>query len=307
VQRHSGQALFRGPRPVPRTQTPAREILRRPVASIAILASYRYTQRREAHQPARPARALVRRYTPRVSSRDAWQRRLGPLYGGAVALVHSTPWRWPTEVGDDPRTAGWLVALGIPVGAVAWVVAALIAAAGLPPTIAALAGLAALSLASAALVERGLAERVDHWDGQLRSPGVAAVLVVVFVTLVRAAAITSLPPSKWLAVLVATAVVGRWSAMFVQALGDPITHDGSRRSLITLPAPAWLVAAISAGVAVVTVLAVGKAGILALALAAIAAFALGLEAQRRDGSLTSSAVATVAAVGELAVLLIATI
>ena len=242
-----------------------------------------------------------------MSSRDDWQRRLGPLYGGAVALVHSTPWRWPTEVGDDPRTAGWLVALGIPVGVVAWALAALVDAAGLPSGIAALAGLAALSLASAALVERGLAERVDHWDRQARSPGIAAVLVVVFATLVRAAAITSLPPSRWLAVLVATALVGRWSAMFVQALGDPITHDDARRSLIAAPAPAWLVAAISGGVAVLTVVAIGKAGIVALALAAIAAFALGLEAQRRDGGLSGPAVATVAAVGELAVLLIATI
>ncbi|HZJ63967.1 MAG TPA: hypothetical protein VFD36_10665 [Kofleriaceae bacterium] len=242
-----------------------------------------------------------------MSSRDAWQRRLGPLYGGAVALVHSTPWRWPTEVGDDPRTAGWLVALGIPVGVVSWALAALVDAAGLPSGIAALAGLAALSLASAALVERGLAERVDHWDRQARSPGIAAVLVVVFVTLVRAAAITSLPSSRWLAVLVATALVGRWSAMFVQALGDPIAQDDARRSLIAAPAPAWLVAAISGGVAVLTVVAIGKAGIVALALAAIAAFALGLEAQRRDGGLSGPAVATVAAVGELAVLLIATI
>jgi len=254
-----------------------------------------------------------------VPTRDDWQRRLGPLYGGAVALVHSTPWRWPTEVGDDPRAAGWLVALGVPVGVVAWIAAALIHAAGLPTSIAALVGLATLSLASAALVERGLAERIDQWDGtderDLRdgrdrapsSPGVAALLVLVFTTLVRAGAIVALPPAAWLAVLVATAVVGRWSAMFIQALGDPIAHDDARRSLIATPAPAWLVAAISLGVAVITVLAIGKAGILALALAAIAAFALGLEAQRRDGGLSGPAVATVAAVGELAVLLIATI
>ena len=255
-----------------------------------------------------------------MASRDDWQRRLGPLYGGAVALVHSTPWRWPTEVGDDPRAAGWLVALGLPVGAAAWIVAALARAAGLPIGLAGLAGLAALSLASAALVERGLAERIDHWDGRsdpstadrygdgrARSPGVVAVLVLVFVTLARAGAIAWLPPSRWLAVLVATAVVGRWSAMFVQALGDPISHDGERRSLVAAPAPAWLVVAISLGVAVIAVLALGKAGILALAIAAIAAFALGLEAQRRDDGLSGPAVATVAAVGELAILLIATI
>jgi adenosylcobinamide-GDP ribazoletransferase len=242
-----------------------------------------------------------------VPSRDDWQRRLGPLYGGAVALVHSTPWRWPAEVGDSPRAAGWLVALGAPVGAAAWCVAALTHAAALPAGVAALLGLAALSLGSAALVERGLAERVDHWDGRAgsRAPGVAALLALVFVTLVRAAAIVALPPSRWLAVLVATAVVGRWAAMFVQALGEPIDPDGARRSLIAAPAPPWLVAVISLGVAALAILALGKAGLLALALAAIAAFGLGLEAQRRDGRLSPPVVATVAAIGELAVLLIA--
>jgi cobalamin synthase len=249
-----------------------------------------------------------------VGSRDDWQRRLGPLYGGAVALVHSTPWRWPTEVGDDPRTAGWLVVLGLPIGVAAWAIAALASAAGLPVGVSALFGLAALSLASAALVERGLAERVDHWDGRRgggdgggHAPGVAALLAVVFVTLIRAAAIAALPSSKWLAVLVATAVLGRWAAMFVQALGEPIDHDDAKRSLVAAPAPAWLVAAIGAGVAAILVLALGKIGILALALAAIAAFALGLEAQRRDHGLSAPVVATVAAIGELAVLLIATL
>ena len=245
-----------------------------------------------------------------MGTRDDWQRRLGPLYGGAVALVHSTPWRWPVEVGSDPRTAGWVVALGVPVGAVAWLVAELAHAAGLPASLAGLIGLAALSLASAALVERGLAERIDHWTDSreaARAPGIMAVLVLVFVTLLRAGAISQLPPSRWLEVLIATSVVGRWAAMFVQALGDPIQPDNGRRSLVALPAPAWLVAAISVGVTAVTVLALGKAGILVLALSAIAAFALGLEAQRRDGGLSAPAVAVVAAVGELAVLLIATI
>ncbi|MEO7730370.1 MAG: hypothetical protein ABIY55_05320 [Kofleriaceae bacterium] len=247
-----------------------------------------------------------------MSSRDDWQRRLGPLYGGAVALVHSTPWRWPEEVSGDVRGAGWLVALGVPVGAVAWAVAALVHAVGLATPIAALLGLAALTVASAALVERGLAARIDQWDGPRdgaprTGTHVASLLVLVFVTLVRAAAITALPPARWLIVLVATAVVGRWSAMFVQALGDPITRDDARRSLVAAPAPAWLVAAISAGVVVLVVVAVGKAGVIALALAALAAFALGLQAQRRDGGLSGPAVAMVAAIGELAVLLIATL
>lgn len=253
-----------------------------------------------------------------MASRDDWQRRLGPLYGGAVALVHSTPWRWPAEVSDDPRTAGWLVVLGLPIGAVAWAVAALAHAAGLAAAVSALAGLAALSLASAAIVERGLAEQVDRWDGhrdgRARSPSVSAVLVLVFVTLVRAAAIEPLPPARWLAVLVTTAVIGRWAAMFLQAIGDPIAAAGAggaggttRRSLVAAPAPAWRVVAISLGVAALSVVAIGKAGLIALALAAFAAFGLGLEAQRRDGGLSGPAVATVSAIGELAVLLVASI
>lgn len=240
-----------------------------------------------------------------MATRDDWQRRLGPLYGGAVALVQSTPWRWPPEVGDEPRAAGWLVALGVPVGLAAWAVAALGRAAGLPSGIAALLGLAALSAASATIVERGLAERVDHWEGRGRP--VAAVLVLVFATLIRAAAIAAVPPAQWLGVLIATSVVGRWAAMFLQAIGEPIEHDGGRRSLVAAPAPAWQVAAISLGVAAVALLALGKTGIVALALAAIAAFGLGLEAQRRDGGLSAPVVATVAAIGELVVLVIATI
>ncbi|HEY0191845.1 MAG TPA: adenosylcobinamide-GDP ribazoletransferase, partial [Kofleriaceae bacterium] len=207
--------------------------------------------------------------------------------------------------------------------------------AGIPALIAALVGLAALSAGSAALVERGLAERVDRWDGQARGPGVIALLVLVFASLVRAAAIAALPPSRWLAVLVATAVIGRWAAMLLQALGEPVAAApgpvsvpaepgapvvaiaaepgapvvaiAARRSLVAAPAPMWLAAVITGAVAVVAVLALGKAGILALALAALAAFGLGIEAQRRDGGLSAPVVGAVAAIGELIVLLIATI
>lgn len=246
-----------------------------------------------------------------MTTREDWQRRLGPLYGGAVALVHSTPWRWPTEVGDDARTSGWIIALGVPVGLVAWVVAALIRGAGISPAIAALFGLAMLTVASAALIERGVVDSVDHWVDvearQGRSPSVPAILVLVFTTLVRAAAIFVLPVSTWLGVFVATAVIGRWTAVFLQALGDPIAPEDGRRSLVATPAPLWLTAALTFAVAAVVVLALGKAGIVALAIAAIAAFLLGLEAQRRDGGLSAPVVGVAAAIGELAVLMIATI
>ena len=84
-----------------------------------------------------------------VSSREDWQRRLGPLYGGAVALVSSTPWRWPTEVSEDSRSPGWIVALGIPVGFVSWLVAMLVHGAGVPQQISGVFGVAMLTAASA--------------------------------------------------------------------------------------------------------------------------------------------------------------
>ena len=115
----------------------------------------------------------------------------------------------PSEVEEEARSAAWVVALGVPVGLVAWLIARLFLAAGFPAPLSAIVGLAALSAASAALVERGLAETIDRWQGHARSPGVAAVLVLVFTTLVRAAAIVFVEPTSWLWLFVATAVAGR--------------------------------------------------------------------------------------------------
>lgn len=232
-------------------------------------------------------------------------RRLGPLYGGAVALVHSTPWRWPLSIGNEARSSFWVVALGAPIGLVAWVAAALLHAAGLPITVAAIVGLAVLSLASAALVERGVVERIDGVHST--APSVTSILVLVFTTAVRIAAILAVPSGEWIGVLIATALVGRWAAVFLQALGDPIIDDDAPRSLVATPAPAWLTAGLSVGVAIVTVVALGKAGVVALALTAAVAFALGLDAQKRDRGLSAPVVATAAAVGELVVLLVATL
>lgn len=231
-------------------------------------------------------------------------RRLGPLYGGAVALVHSTPWRWPETIGNEARTSFWIVLVGVPIALVAWIAAALLHAVGIPVTVAALVGLGVLSLASAALVERGVVERLE---GRPDALGVTSLLVVVFATLVRAAAIVTVAPGDWFGVFLATVLVGRLSAVFLQALGDPILDDHSERSLVAIPAPPWLTAALAVGVAVVTIIALGKAGIVALALAAAVSFALGLDAQRRDRGLSAPVVACAAAVGELVVLLVATL
>lgn len=241
-----------------------------------------------------------------VTTREDWMRRLGPLYGGAVALVHSTPWRWPDSLTrNEARTPFWVLAVGAPIGVVAWLTAMLLRSISLPAPLAALLGLAVLTFASAAIVERGVAERID--GTQATAPSVLTILVLVFGTLLRAVAIIWLPPTKWLGVFLATALVGRWAAVFLQSLGDPIIDDDAPRSLVATPAPAWLMGALSISVAVVVGFALGKVGILALVLAAAAAFALGLDAQRRDRGLTSAVVATAAAIAELVLLLAATI
>jgi cobalamin synthase len=227
-------------------------------------------------------------------------RRLGPLYGGAVALVHSTPWRWPDAVGDEARSSAWVVALGLPVGLAAWAAGAAAHGLGLSVVIGALVGLFALSLANALLVERGLGERIERaYDGN------AAAIVLVFVTLVRVAAFLALPERRWFGILVTTAVVGRWAAVFLQAIGDPIVDDPAPRSLVATPSPAWLTGALGIAVAVLAVVALGQAGLLVIILAAVGAFVLGLVAQRRERGLSAPVVACAAAFGELCVLLVA--
>ena len=232
-------------------------------------------------------------------------RRLGPLYGGAVALVHSTPLTWAV-LGEEERSPGWVIALGLPIGVLAYIVAALAKGCGFPPAIAGLLGLATLTAASAGLIERGVVDRLDR-TAELRSPTVTAILVLIFLTLLRAAAIMSSPPRAWLGIFVATAITGRWAAVFLQSLGDPILDDRAPRSLVATPAPLWLTAALSGGVLALDVIGLGKAGVVVIALAAAVVFGLGLDAQRRDRGLSSPIVACAAAVGELLVLLVATL
>lgn len=253
-----------------------------------------------------------------AATREDWQKRLGPLYGGAVALAHSTPWRWPLELGDDVRSPLWIVVLGIPVGLVAYAIAAIAHGAGLPASLAAVLGLAALCIASAGLVERGLADCVDRWvrssdsyASAVAAPGqgmvsIPAALVLAFTVVVRAVAVLSVDPTHWMWLFIATAVLGRWAAVFLQALGDPIEHDTHARSFVGVPAPAWLVAAISGGALALAVLALGKIGVVAMALAAICVFGLGIVTQRKSGGLNTAVVAAAAAIGELFVLLVAT-
>ncbi|MEZ4358575.1 MAG: hypothetical protein R3B48_00230 [Kofleriaceae bacterium] len=234
-----------------------------------------------------------------MASREVWKRRLGPLYGGAVALTSSSslPWRSLAEE-DDAPAAGWILAIGAAFGAVAWGVAAAALALGLPAAACtALALLVAIALGGA-VVERSLIEYITRIADAAMATTVTAGAVVLRVELLAAIA-----PDRWLWAFPATWLIGRWSATFLQAIGDPI-HDAPARSLVAAPPPAWLMGAATAVVMIATAAALGWTMVIALALAAAVAFALGLTAQRRRGGIDAAVVGAAALAGELVTLLV---
>src|SRR5688572_19131911 len=101
-----------------------------------------------------------------VATREDWMRRLGPLYGGAVALVGSTPWRWPIAIrADETRSSFWVIAVGAPIGFAAWLASSMLHGLGVPLMVCSIVGLAVLSFASATIIERGVVERIDGAAG----------------------------------------------------------------------------------------------------------------------------------------------
>lgn len=232
-----------------------------------------------------------------MSSRDLWKRRLGPLWGGALALSSSSAllpdssdWR------DDAPRAAWLVVVGAVVGVAGYAAAALGGAAGLPLEVCATVA-ALVTLASGAL----LGERATA--SLLRGQGELAAALVAGAVLLRAQLVAALPFEAWLPALAGASAIGRWSAAFLQSLGDPIL-DAPARSLVAAPPAAWELGAITAALALASYLTLGGAPLWAMALAAAAAFALGLHAQRRRGGLDAKVVGAAALAGELGALLV---
>lgn len=232
-----------------------------------------------------------------MTSRDLWKRRLGPLWGGASALASSSAllpadadWR------EDAPRAAWIVVVGAALGAAGYAVAALGLAAGLPLGVCATLATLVMLACGALLGERAAASFV-------RGHGELAAALVAGAVLLRAQLVASLPPETWLPAMAAAAAIGRWSAAFLQSLGDPIL-DPPARSLVAAPPAAWELGAITAALAVGAYLTLGAAPLLAMVLAAATAFALGLAAQRRRGGLDAKVVGAVALAGELGTLLV---
>jgi cobalamin synthase len=236
-----------------------------------------------------------------VQDRDEWMRRLGPLYPAAVAIRRTTVARIPRVLGvageDLPRSAPWVVALGAVTGFLAYTAAWLAARWGASPMLAAACAVAALAIAGGAVAEGGFARWAEQRAGR------AAVIASVTSLVLRFAALASIAPGHWLAALIVAELAARWSALLLQRLGDPILDDAQRPGLSVGEVSWGVVGAVTLGVAIAAGWGFGGRGVAMLLACGLAAFVLGLEAQRRDGQPTSDALAAAAAVGGTIVLI----
>jgi cobalamin synthase len=237
-----------------------------------------------------------------VPDRDEWMRRLGPVYPGLVALARTTSLVAPetpreTEA-DLGRAAAWVIAAGAIVGAAAWLTVKVLVKIGATPALAALAAVIAAGFIAGAVGERGFARWMQR--ARLGEP-----LTIASVSLVRWIALVSVAPTRWVAVMLVAPIVGRWAAVFLQAIADPAPFDRARRSLV-VGQPTFPVIAILTGlVGAAAVLGLGWTGALGVAGAAVIAFVVGLRAQRRSGGIDGDVIAAAAVLGELAILLAA--
>jgi cobalamin synthase len=157
-------------------------------------------------------------------------------------------------------------------------------------------------LIGGAVVERGFGGYLARSaDSMMVTTAVAGSL------LVRAELLTAIGSAHWLWAFPATLVIGRWAAMFLQAIGDPIldqTHGQPPRSLVAAAIPAWAAVAATAAVSVSSVVVLGWSMLVAMGIAAALAFAIGLAAQRSRGGIDAAVVGAAAMAGELATLLV---
>jgi len=227
--------------------------------------------------------------------RDEWMRRLGPLFPAAVAIRRTTAARLPRALDvaaeDLPRSAPWMVGLGVVTGFLGYTAAWLVAHWGGSPLLAAAFAIAVLALCGGAVVESGFARWAEARAGR------GAMIASVAALLVRFAALASIAPGHWLAALVIAEVAARWSALLLQRLGDPILDDALRPGLSVGEVSWGAVGAVTLAVAIAAAWGFGGRGVATLLACGVAAFALGLEAQRRDGQPTSDALAAAASVG----------
>jgi cobalamin synthase len=238
--------------------------------------------------------------------REEWMRRLGPLYPGAVAIRQTTAMRWGdlrATTDDTLRSAPWMVAVGAVLGIGAWLAGWLVGQLGVTAALQGAIAIAALTALGAALLDVGLARTVERWLARDRDEsgiGPAGTIALVTAALVRVVALISIRPSLWLAALVVAPLVGRWSALALQRLGDLLEPPLSERRSLVVGEVSWgALGLVTLLVSVIAVLGLGWPSLLILLAVGAIAFAIGLAVEKQRGGLDADTLAAVAALCEV--------
>jgi adenosylcobinamide-GDP ribazoletransferase len=216
-------------------------------------------------------------------------------------------------------SAAWAFPLaGILVGLIGGIVFVIGDRLGLPINAMALLAIAATVLATGGLHEDGLADTVDGLGGGAdreqalaimrdSRTGAFGALALVFSVGLRVAALAALPvPQAGVSALVAAHVVSRGYLPTLMLWLDPARADGLGAEA-GRPSPPGATAAVLIGLLVaVVMLGLGRA-IVAMLVAAVAVALLSLTARRRVGGHTGDVLGAAQQVGEIAMLLAASV
>ena len=208
------------------------------------------------------------------------------------------------------RSVPWFPVVGAVVGALSggvyWALHG-----PLGPPLAAVLAVAAGAVVTGGFHEDGLADTADALGGSSRARrleimkdsrlGAFGVLALVFSTLARVFAVSSLEPVEGLVALVVAHMLGRTMAVTLMAAAPTASGTGLGHSYTAHLPRVWTAVAIIVSSAVAVSL--GLVGAVSLAAAAAAAAAVGLVAQRAFGGVTGDVLGAGEQVGEMAVLL----
>ena len=163
-----------------------------------------------------------------MSAPRHWRRRLGPLYGLAVALQFFTRLPMPRDLDPAPEDLGraspWLPVVGLIVGAALATLAWALAQTPLVPGARVALLLTLGVLMTGGFHEDGLADTLDGLGGAWRREdklrimrdsriGSYGALALILMMLWRAGALWGAQPSAWPAMLILAHLLGRWSTL----------------------------------------------------------------------------------------------
>jgi len=237
----------------------------------------------------------------------------------AFAFLTRLPFRTgaPPEPGALARAAWAFPLAGILIGVIGGIAFEIGEWLGLPINAMALLAVAVTVLVTGGLHEDGLADTADGLGGGDRATALAimrdsrtgafGVLALVFSVGLRVAALAALPDTRVaVSALVAAHTVSRGLLPTLMLWFDPARSDGLAVEAGRPTPPVATVAALIGLLVALVALGIGR-GIIAMLLAGVAMIALALLARRRIGGYTGDVLGATQQIGEIVMLLAATV